>query len=272
MAINILECRRFDATYPSIKKLRTVKDYEIDLELGNDRTVVIDEVPHQIARGNICIRKPGQTIYALSNTPLVTQSSILLTLDFTGTQSAEHYSRNIEGPLQKKWDSSLLDRLSGVIVPHSENAFISIYNELLSVAFTDRESAELLVMELLHKLNAEIFRREYAKKKPSDTACSQVLRYMKDNLEKNITLEMLADTVHLDKSYLVRLFRNTYGITPIKMLIRLRMEHACDLIANTDMPISDIATACGYPYPSYFTVEYKKHFGTTPLKHRNPKL
>lgn len=272
MAINILECRKFDATYKLSKNVRTVKDYEIDLELGAPRTIVIDDTTHQIARGNVCIRKPGQTVYGLSTAPIVTQSSILLTLDFSGNQPADHYSRNIAGPIQEAWASDLLDRLDGVIVPHSENAFISIYNELLSVAFTDRELAELLVMELLHKLNAEIFRREYAKKKPSDTACSQVLRYMKDNLEKNITLEMLADTVHLDKSYLVRLFRNTYGITPIKMLIRLRMEHACDLIANTDMPISDIATACGYPYPSYFTVEYKKHFGTTPLKHRNPKL
>jgi AraC-like DNA-binding protein len=66
----------------------------------------------------------------------------------------------------------------------------------------------------------------------------------------------------------VRLFRETYGQTPIKMLIDMRLEHACDLIANTEMPVAEIAAACGYSSASYFIAEYKKHFGITPLRQR----
>ena len=269
MPINILECRRFSATYPLFKKVRTVKDYEIDLELGNERLVFIDDIPHAIRRGNICIRKPGQTVYGQGNRAIITQSSILLTIDFSGEQSGEHYSRNIEGPIQKIWDSSLLDQLSGVIIPHAENTFIPIYTELLSLAFTDRKAAEMLVMELLYRLNAEVCRQNYIKNKPTETHCSKVLNYIKNNLEQDITLESLTELVHLDKNYLVRLFKDTYGQTPIKMLILLRMERACDLITNTNMTISDIAAACGYTSASYFTAEYKKHFGITPLKQRS---
>lgn len=272
MPINILECRRFAATYPLFKKVRTVKDYEIDLELGNERLVVIDDIPHAIRRGNVCIRKPGQTVYGQGNQTIITQSSILLTVDFSGEQSAEHYSRNIEGPIQKKWDSPLLDQLSGVIIPHSENTFIPIYTELLSLAFTDRKAAEMLVMELLYRLNAEVCRQNYIKNKPAETHCSRVLNYLKNHLEQDISLESLAELVHLDKNYLVRLFKDTYGQTPIKLLILLRMERACDLITNTDMSIADIAAACGYTSASYFTAEYKKHFGLTPLKQRSSKI
>ena len=40
--LQILECRRFTGTYIPLSKERLVKDYEIDLELGSRRTVIID--------------------------------------------------------------------------------------------------------------------------------------------------------------------------------------------------------------------------------------
>lgn len=266
MTIKILECRRFAAPCSKGGR-RIVKDYEIDLEVGEPRTVIIDSIAYPIQRGNIRICKPGQQIVGQGF-----QNSILLTLDFSDFPAPVHYSRNIQGPQQPLCDFPLLERLSGVVVPYSENTFIPIYNELLTVAFTDAGAAECLVMELLHKLNAELYRREYTARKPVETACSKVLRYLKENLEKPISLESLAAMVHLDKSYLVRLFRNTYGQTPIQLLIQLRMEYACDLVTNTDMPIADIAAACGYSSASFFTAEYKKHFYTTPMKHRGTTL
>ena len=265
MEIHILECRKFSSPHTKTGH-RLVKDYEIDLEIGEPRTVIIDGVPHSISRGNVCIRKPGQTVHGKG-----TQNTILLTLDFSGSQPAQNYSRNIDGSRQPLCADPLLEQLSGVIVPYSENTFIPIYNELLATAHTDAEAAGFLVMELLHKLNAEVCRREYTRRKPTETACSKVLHYIKEHLDAPIRLEDLAAMVHLDKSYFVRLFRETYGQTPIQLLIRLRMELACDLIANTELPIGQIAQQCGYPSPSYFTAEYKKHYGVTPAMHRNKR-
>lgn len=262
MDIRILECRKFSSPHTNTG-LRIIKDYEIDLEIGEPRTVIIDGAPHPIQRGNVCVRKPGQTVHGKG-----TQNTVLLTLDFSGRQQAKNYSRNIPGPQQALCDDPLLENLGGVIVPYSENTFIPIYSELLEVAHTDAEAASLLVLELLHKLNAELCRREYTKRKPTETACSKVLHYIKENLDKPIRLEQLAAMVHLDKSYFVRLFRETYGQTPIQFLINLRMEHACDLITYTDLPMGQIAQQCGYPSPSHFSAEYKKHYGVTPATHR----
>ena len=88
-----------------------------------------------------------------------------------------------------------------------------------------------------------------------------MLSYMRENLGKDMTLDELAQQVHLNKNYLVRLFKQTYGQTPIQMLIEMRLEYGCDLITNTGMPISEIAAACGYSSAAYFIAEYKKHFG-----------
>ena len=57
-------------------------------------------------------------------------------------------------------------------------------------------------------------------------------------------------------------------MTPIEMLISLRMDKASDLVANTNIKICDIAEICGYNTTSFFISEYKKRFGMTPEVHR----
>ena len=266
--MRILECRWFSGSYTPLQKCRMVKDYEIDLELGNDRVLLIDGVTYTLHRGDVCIRRPGQQVQGQYSGEPVNQTSILLTVDFSDQQPAERYIRHMEGQLQSRWDSPLLDHLGSVVVPHSEGTFLPIYRELLTLTDTQDTAAQMLVMELIYKLNAEHCRQSYMKHKPEKTPCSTVLHYMKSNLEKEITLEELAALVHLNKNYLVRLFKETYGQTPIKMLIDMRMERGCDLIVNTGMPIAEIAQACGYSSAAYFIAEYKKHFGITPLRQR----
>jgi len=47
--------------------------------------------------------------------------------------------------------------------------------------------------------------------------------------------------------------------------------YCIDLITGTDLPIGQIAQQCGYTSPSYFSAEYKKHYGVTPAMHRREK-
>ena len=124
------------------------------------------------------------------------------------------------------------------------------------------------LLELIYKIKAEHYRKKYQEKKPQKGYALTVLNYMKNNLEKSINLDSLAKQVNLNKSYLVRLFKSTYGKTPINVLISLRMEKAYDLIINTNMSISEIAFECGFSSDSYFIAGYKKHFKETPLQTR----
>lgn len=263
MDIKILQCHKFAPPCPCTPYLREVKDYEIDIELGDGRIAYIDGQEYFVKYGDICVRKPGQKIYCSGMV-----NAILLTLDFSGEGEKTNYSRNVLGPIQKIIDNSLITNLNAVIKPISDYTFIPIYNELLRVSFTDQEAAYNLVMELLHKLNAEQYRINYDKKRIKETATSKVFKYMQEHLNENITLEKLADYVHLEKNYLVRIFKADYGHSPISTLISMRMEQAHDLIITTDLPITEIAFLCGYSSPSYFTAEYKKYFGITPLHQR----
>lgn len=263
MDIKILECRKFAPPHPCEPYIRTAKDYEFDVELGAGRIDCIDGVEYFVKRGDVMVRKPGQKIYCSGKV-----DSILLTLDFSGKQNADNYSRNVDGPIQSVFENYLISSLDPIIQPISEYTFIPIYSELLNVSFSDEDAAKNLIMELLYKLNAEQYRIQYVKNRVKENVTSQVLRYLKDNLSKEITLNDLAELVHLEKNYLVRIFKSAYGQSPISALISMRMERACDLVANTDIPITEIASLCGYSSPSYFTAEYKKHYGITPLAQR----
>lgn len=267
MQIKILECRKFESPAPLIPHPRTVCDYEIDLETGAPRTMFIDGIPHIVKRGDISIRFPGQQIYGEGK-----QSSVLLTLDFSGKKSAINYSRNMEHTLQAPIKDDILDDIKGVLSPVSEYTFLPLYEELLSLSPNDFEAAEALIMELIYKIKAEYYRKKYKEKKPKRNYASTTLNYIKNNLEKSITLDNLAEQVNLNKSYLVRLFKSTYGQTPMQMLFSLRMEKAYDLIINTNMSVSEIAFECGFASDSYFIAGYKKHFKETPLQTRIKNL
>lgn len=263
MQIRILECRKFSSPAPLIPHPRTVCDYEIDLEIGAPRTMVIDGVTSIVKRGDVSVRFPGQQVYLKG-----LQSSILLTVDFSGQKNPNGYNRSIEKNLQPIMDNDILEDIKGVLHPVSEYTFLPLYEELLSLTPNDTEAAEALILELIYKIKAEHYRKKYQEKKPQKGYALTVLNYMKNNLEKSINLDSLAKQVNLNKSYLVRLFKSTYGKTPMNVLISLRMEKAYDLIINTNMSISEIAFECGFSSDSYFIAGYKKHFKETPLQTR----
>lgn len=263
MQIKVLECRKFSSTAPIIPHPRTVCDYEIDLEIGEPRTMVIDGVSTIVKRGDVSVRFPGQQVYSIG-----AQSSILLTVDFSGRKTPNGYNRSIAKTLQPLLQNDFLEDIKGVLSPVSEYTFLPIYEELLSLSPNDCEAAEALIFELIYKIKAEYFRKKYQEKKPQKSYALTILNYMKNNLEKNITLDSLAEQVNLNKSYLVRLFKSTYGKTPMQVLIALRMEKAYDLIVNTNISISQIAFECGFSSDSYFIAGYKKRFFETPLQTR----
>lgn len=92
------------------------------------------------------------------------------------------------------------------------------------------------------------------KKTPIDEVCY----YIKNHYMEEISLNDLANVAHLNKNYLVRQFKNRFGISPISYLIKIRMEYAKKLLAESNLTVKAIATECGYNNPSFFNYYFKK--------------
>ena len=263
MNFTILEARSFITNSTTLTN-RVVKDYEIDMECSSDRVYSCNSTKkHRLAYGDILVRKPHDVVSATG-----AQNSYILTIDFSGTINKEMYSRNIQGQFQAMCREEPVMRLEPIIHPTNVNEVMGIYRKLISLADKNSSIAKELVHQLIYTLNVEISKNKYKMLKSSETISETVIAYMQENLNSNITLEEIARMVHLEKSYLVRLFRKETGKTPIDALIEMRLTKASDLIATTDLSIYDIATQCGYNTVSFFISMYKKRYGMTPEVHR----
>ncbi len=102
----------------------------------------------------------------------------------------------------------------------------------------------------------------------NDSVLLPVTDYIKANYAELLTVEQLADIVHLSKSYFMGLFRKTYGMSAIAYVHRIRMEAVCELLKNSDDSITDIAIGCGYPSIANFNRHFMKEVGMTPSEYR----
>ncbi|MEF3308064.1 AraC family transcriptional regulator [Paenibacillus sp. GYB004] len=95
-------------------------------------------------------------------------------------------------------------------------------------------------------------------------AIYDLIRYMEGFYQTDITLALLAERSGLTASYIIRLFKERIGVTPIQYLLELRMHSATSYLQLTDMSVQDIAEASGFPSIHYFSRMFKQRFGVSP--------
>ena len=96
----------------------------------------------------------------------------------------------------------------------------------------------------------------------------KAIRYISQNFAGNITLEDVAEHVHLNAAYFSSLFKQSTGSTFREYLNMVRIEESKRLLTTTDYSILDIALATGFEDQSYFSKVFKKHTGLTPKQYR----
>lgn len=89
-----------------------------------------------------------------------------------------------------------------------------------------------------------------------------------DGYRSSINITQIAKELFVTDSYLIRVFKQKYGISPLQYLINKRMEEAARLLQFTDAQISEVAAAVGYHDTNYFNRLFKKHMGKTPAELR----
>ena len=85
-----------------------------------------------------------------------------------------------------------------------------------------------------------------------------------------ITLAEWAASVKLSPVYFGRIFRRETGVRPMEWLNERRLETAAQQLTSTDKAVSEIAAECGYACPYYFSRQFRKHYGLSPLRYRKP--
>ena len=91
-----------------------------------------------------------------------------------------------------------------------------------------------------------------------------VRRIINSNLEKEISIEELATKVNLNRTTLQKVFKEMYGLTVNEYRTKARLQLAKNLLASTELSITEIAGRCGYANASKFSEVFKKNEGILP--------
>ena len=96
------------------------------------------------------------------------------------------------------------------------------------------------------------------------------LRRARDHADRSyaspLTLDELADTANMSKYHFVRLFKATYGCTPMEHLSRRRIERAQDLLRATNLTVTEVCFAVGFSSLGSFSARFKTIVGETPTQ------
>jgi AraC-like DNA-binding protein len=92
----------------------------------------------------------------------------------------------------------------------------------------------------------------------------RICDYINSNLDQNISLEALAEMAGLSTHHFARAFKQTVGLPPHGYVLQRRIEHAQQMLRNTDLPMSEIALSAGFSDQSHLARHFRRLTGMSP--------
>ena len=105
--------------------------------------------------------------------------------------------------------------------------------------------------------------------KVKDYYIKEALAYIEHNYMNDISVENIAESSNLNRSYFGKIFKEAVGKSPQEFLINYRMIKAAELLKLTHYSVNEIGTAVGYPNQLHFSRAFKNVYGVSPRKWRN---
>jgi AraC-like DNA-binding protein len=101
---------------------------------------------------------------------------------------------------------------------------------------------------------------------------NRAVEYIKQNIKKKISLEEIANAAQTSIRHCNRLFNTYLHCSPLQFYHTQKMAVAESMLLNATLSIKQIAVWLGYKDPLYFSSQFKKHFGVSPLQYRQVEL
>lgn len=105
----------------------------------------------------------------------------------------------------------------------------------------------------------------------ADEPLQKAVAHIHANLSQNLSIRQIASQIHVSKNLLYRRFHQKFGCTIGEYINKKRVEQSLDLLTNTNMTMEEISQSVGFSSASYFTRNFKRQMGITPLKYKKQR-
>lgn len=143
-------------------------------------------------------------------------------------------------------------------LPNMVNKLIQIYSE---------NGNDFLSISYLYKFFS-LINPEFKLKHKKDASFEQMITYIKDNFQSEITVEKMADYFNISASKLFRDFKKNLKMSPQEYIKQYRIFYAAHLLSTTDWSINQIAELSGYKDMSNFSRSFKSIYKRSPVAYR----
>lgn len=99
----------------------------------------------------------------------------------------------------------------------------------------------------------------------------QIMEYIQKHYAEKITLEDLADEIHLCRSESCRMFKRYMNESIFDYLLDYRVEKSLELLRQSGMDVTQIAGMVGFANPGYYARIFKRKMGCTPMEYRKSR-
>lgn len=161
---------------------------------------------------------------------------------------------------------------SPVFHPDDPSQFTTILTDLYSLASSSDYIRDMRINELLSSLLTLLMEQSWH---PESKTVSrkrlelvEVKNYLDEHYTEKIVLDELAEKYYINKYYLTKIFKETYGSTISNYLIAMRITKAKQLLRFTDMTVDEIGNAVGMSDANYFSRMFRKVEGISPREYR----
>jgi len=130
----------------------------------------------------------------------------------------------------------------------------------------------LILIKMLCKVEREILTSFVYPKKIGNRDGQRlqvIFDFVINNFHQDISLKTVANLAFMTPNAFCRFFKNRTNKTFFQFLIELRLEHACQLLNDTTLSITEIAEKSGFNSISNFNRQFKAHKGISPSQYSN---
>ena len=148
--------------------------------------------------------------------------------------------------------------------------FASLFEEIIEETLSKRPHYEILcISRLLYVLS--LIQREASETNGSYSkgwrGIARAIQHINRYCDQNLKLEDYAAMCNMSKYHFLRVFKSVTGATPLEYRGGIRIDHAKELLKNSNFSISEIAESLGFSSLAYFSAAFKKSTGVSPTEY-----
>ena len=236
-------------------------------------THIIDNVEYPTSKGDLIIINYGQ-LHNYVGSKNSSYYNFLIKSEYIDESIATNKDFFALLELNDYMDFKELVNKNSPILSFSPNERVT-FEHILIMIDDELEKKEIGYQTLAYSavsiLLTMIFRKMTITYSNVENSLREVLAYIKENFNENISESELAAICHYNPSYFSRLFKSHTGVTFTDYLKKTRITAACDMLMHTDTKVNDIYMKVGYTDKTKFHRHFRQITGMTPLAYKKSK-